>query len=98
METEKPYFMKNEEWYSYDKENDVFTMSEKAPVEAIISYQAYIESVNLENDLFTEIFGSEKEKEQKEKRIMELDYLISQPEASKKYDEEQQAKQIYGGF
>lgn len=98
MDAEKPYFMKNKEWYFYDEENDIFTMTDKAPIEAIASYEAFLEYTELEDDVDIEGSESEEEKQIKEARKMELDYLISQPEASKKYDEEQQAKQIYGGF
>lgn len=92
----KPFFMMDETWYTYDEKSDVFELTDKAPHEAVISFQAYNEYSEIEDDFYTMIFGTEEEKQENERIKMELDFLISQPEASQKYDEEQQARKLYG--
>lgn len=37
----KPYFMENEEWYYYDYENLKYKLTDKAPKEAVKSYQEF---------------------------------------------------------
>ena len=37
----EPYFMKNEEWYYFDKKQHKFKLTEKAPREAVQSYKEF---------------------------------------------------------
>ena len=37
----QPYFMENEEWYKYDNEKGRYILTEKAPQEAIDSYNDF---------------------------------------------------------
>ena len=39
MQLERPYFMTNEEWYHYDVKTRKLTLTDKAPPEAIKSYE-----------------------------------------------------------
>lgn len=91
MFVEEPYFMKNEEWYYYDSEESKYKLTDKATPEAIISYEAFYELI----DLMPIDDETEEEFEARREKIEDLAY---QDELSQTYDEEQQAKQIYGGF
>lgn len=86
---QEPYFMKNEKWYYYDTEESKYKLTDEAPSEAIVSYEAFYESIK--------VMPREGETEEDfEKRIENLDKLICQDELSQKYDEEQQARKLYG--
>lgn len=82
------YFLKNEEWYAYNENEDKYELTDKAPYEARISYEAYYQ---LEKEMLNDDDSSEHEN-----KIMQLYDLVSQEGASQKYDEEQQARKIYG--
>lgn len=41
MEQEKPYFMKNKEWYYFDEDDFIYKLTNKAPKEAIESYKEF---------------------------------------------------------
>lgn len=44
-----PYFFENKDWYYYDEEDEVYKLTDKAPKEAIESYnEFYSEIKNLE--------------------------------------------------
>lgn len=38
---EKPYFMRNSEWYYFDDNEFIYKLTEKAPKKAIESYEEY---------------------------------------------------------
>lgn len=82
------YFLKNEEWYTYNENKDKYELTDKAPYEAKISHEAFYE---LEKEMLINDGSPEQEE-----RIMQLENLVSQEEASQKYDEEQQARKLYG--
>lgn len=44
---ERPYFMKNKEWYFYDEEEGMLKLTEKAPEEAKKSYEEWHASGDL---------------------------------------------------
>lgn len=44
-----PYFMENKEWYYYDKKEEIYKLTDKAPQKAIDSYNEYYSSSD--NDL-----------------------------------------------
>lgn len=90
MVVSKIYFLKNEDWYKLNEETGEYEITEKAPLEAKMSYEAFKELKKVS------YFGATSE--ENKNKMIELSELVAQPEASKKYDEEQQAKQIYGGF
>ncbi len=54
----RPYFLENEEWYYYDEDEEIFKLTDKAPQEAIDSYNEYYseeeteELTDLEERLF----------------------------------------------
>lgn len=48
--TEKPYFMTNKEWYYYDPMEMVCKLTDKAPQEAIDSYNEYYSDNVIEED------------------------------------------------
>lgn len=41
LKTDKPYFMKNKEWYYYDVKSFKYKLTDKAPKKAIDSYNEY---------------------------------------------------------
>ena len=43
MEFERPYFMTNKEWYYYDESDECYKLTDKAPPEAVKSYEEYHE-------------------------------------------------------
>ncbi len=43
MMNEMPYFMENEEWFTYDQKTNTYTLTDKAPPKAIESYQEFIQ-------------------------------------------------------
>jgi len=43
---EEPLFMKNSEWFTFDEETWMYKLTEKAPQEAIDSYNEYYETIN----------------------------------------------------
>lgn len=46
MQLERPYFMTNEEWYHYDYKERKLTLTDKAPPEAVKSYEEFYKSLN----------------------------------------------------
>jgi len=42
-DTERPYFMENEEWYYHDKDEFCYKLTDKAPQKAIESYKEFYE-------------------------------------------------------
>lgn len=40
-ERNKPYFMENEDWYYFDKEEWRYKLTDKAPKEAVESYNEF---------------------------------------------------------
>ena len=46
----KPYFMKNEEWYYYDEKEEEYKLTDKAPIEAIESYEEFYEEEDYEEE------------------------------------------------
>lgn len=53
LSVDKPYFMKNEEWYYYDIETFKYQLTDKAPQEAIDSYNKYYEDYFRETHSFS---------------------------------------------
>ena len=48
---EKPYFLENEEWYTYNIEEGKYELTDKAPQEAVESYnEFYADSVKIEEN------------------------------------------------
>lgn len=41
MMLEKPYFMKNKEWYFFDEKDFCYKLTDKAPTKAIKSYEEF---------------------------------------------------------
>lgn len=41
MDQPEPYFMKNNEWYYHDEKEFCYKLTEKAPPEAVKSYEEY---------------------------------------------------------
>lgn len=41
MRTEKPYFMTNKDWFKFDEEEYKYILTEKAPKEAVESYEEF---------------------------------------------------------
>ena len=41
MEREKPFFMTNKEWFYFDENNDIYKLTDKAPLKAVKSYEKY---------------------------------------------------------
>ena len=52
MTENAPYFMSNKEWYSYDKENKTYTLTDKAPKKAIESYNEFMKDWGKSYDWF----------------------------------------------
>lgn len=46
MTVQEPYFMKNEEWYYFDADEFKYKLTEKAPEEAVKSYNEFYEYVD----------------------------------------------------
>lgn len=46
MDVEMPYFLNNEEWYYYDEDEEMYKLTDKAPKEAIESYDAFYNDLN----------------------------------------------------
>ena len=36
-----PFFITNDAWYTYDDENEMWVLTDKAPLEAVKSYEEY---------------------------------------------------------
>lgn len=51
MTLEKPYFMENEEWYYFDEKDFMYKLTEKAPEEAVKSYEEFYALLNQSNEL-----------------------------------------------
>ena len=43
---EKPYFMTNSEWYYHDKKEWKYKLTDKAPSEAVKSYEEFYKLLN----------------------------------------------------
>lgn len=41
MECERPYFTTNTEWYYYDEDKGILRLTDKAPPEAVKSYEEF---------------------------------------------------------
>ena len=41
MRARAPYFMKNQEWYYFDEENFCYKLTDKAPPDAVKSYNEF---------------------------------------------------------
>lgn len=50
MLAESPYFMTNEEWYYYDEKEGCCKLTDKAPPEAVKSYEEFY--AQMEQDLY----------------------------------------------
>lgn len=46
----EPYFMKNEEWYTFDEINFKYVLTDKAPQEAIDSYNEFYKGIETQFD------------------------------------------------
>jgi len=51
LKVNKPYFMINEEWYYYDVKTFKYKLTDKAPQEAIDSYNEYYNDNDIEYDV-----------------------------------------------
>ena len=51
LKAEKPYFMTNEDWYYYDVKSFKCKLTDKAPKEAIDSYNEYYNDESEEYDI-----------------------------------------------
>ena len=40
-DVEVPYFFRDEDWYYYDEEEEIYKLTDKAPVLAMVSYEEY---------------------------------------------------------
>lgn len=40
-DTGRPYFMNDEDWYYYDEEEEIYKLTDEAPLMAIISYEEF---------------------------------------------------------
>ena len=47
MILEEPYYMTNEEWYYFDEKESRYKLTDKAPPEAIKSYEEYQELIKV---------------------------------------------------
>lgn len=45
MTIDMPYFMENEEWYYFDVKDYRYKLTDKAPLEAIRSYEVFIKAL-----------------------------------------------------
>ena len=45
VEFERPYFMTNKEWYYYDESDECYKLTDKAPPEAVKSYEEFQEEL-----------------------------------------------------
>ena len=45
LKIDKPYFMKNKEWYYYDIKTFKYKLTDIAPKEAVDSYKEYYEEI-----------------------------------------------------
>ncbi len=50
MDYEVPYFITNDEWYYYDEEEEIYKLTDKAPKEAIESYEEYYSENDVDID------------------------------------------------
>jgi hypothetical protein len=48
MRVEEPYFMSNKEWYYFDEEEFCYKLTDKAPKEAVESYEEFYRLLNNE--------------------------------------------------
>ena len=62
-----PFFITNDAWYTYDDENEMWVLTDKAPLEAVKSYEEYY----AEDDVRLE--GLEELRENPEKALAEFD-------------------------
>ena len=46
----KPYFMENEEWYTFDEINFKYVLTDKAPQEAVDSYNEFYKGIETQFD------------------------------------------------
>lgn len=48
--SERPYFMTNKEWYTYDEVEEKYVLTDKAPQEAIDSYNEFYKGLETQFD------------------------------------------------
>lgn len=48
MILEKPYFLENPDWYRFDEDECTYELTEKAPPEAVESYNEFYEALDAE--------------------------------------------------
>lgn len=48
MDLGRPYFLTNDSWYYYDEDEGVYKLTEKAPKEAIQSYNEFYDVLDEE--------------------------------------------------
>ena len=46
MQVPKPFFLKNKDWYYYDEKEQTYKLTDKAPSEAIESYEEFYKPFN----------------------------------------------------
>lgn len=49
MTLSKPYFMRNTDWYKFDEEKFKYVLTDKAPKNAVESYNEFYEKVEYQN-------------------------------------------------
>ncbi len=50
MRLERPYFMTNEEWYYHDPEEWCYKLTDKAPPEAVKSYEEFYDNIYIDEN------------------------------------------------
>ena len=55
----QPYFMENEEWWFYDWEEMKYKLTEKAPKEAIESYEEFYKEIKMDEDEYDGLIDEE---------------------------------------
>lgn len=81
--SKKPYFMIINEWYTYDKEQGIYVLTDKATKEAKESYKKYYELLEHQFDIDFMIYYaaySDCEKEIRKSLIVDIDKLLMSKE------------------
>ena len=55
MDVRAPYFIENEEWYYFDEEEEIYKLTDKAPQEAIDSYNEYCKEMKEYEELYDSV-------------------------------------------
>ena len=55
MKATLPYFMSNEEWYYYDEKAGMCCLTDKAPPEAVMSYEEEMNDTYSEDDYIEDV-------------------------------------------